>query len=491
MVTLGKQKCDWPIDAGYTPSEHGVGIVHLGIGAFHRAHQAVYTDDALAKSGGDWRTVGVSLRSREIVDALNAQDGKYHLVVRTEDADKPDVRVIGSVAGALSAQDGVEDILAALTRPETRIVSLTITEKGYEVVRSTGEIDIASAAISADLAKPETPKTAIGLIVRALDLRRQAGTGAFTVLSCDNLPENGKLTRAAVESFARHIAPELARWISQNVRFPSAMVDRITPAGIDVLRSEIKKITGEVDLVPVETEPFSQWVVEDDFCAGRPDWHLVGALMVEDVAPYEKMKLRMLNGAHSMLAYAGFINGKTYVRDVMQDANMAELVAKHIAAAARTLDPLPEINLSDYAHDLAERFSNPNIAHETYQIAMDGSQKLPQRIFEPALVAISRKNSTTSFAFATAAWIRYLLGKHDNGDAYALRDPREGEFSDLPKTCGGDAVAWVNAIFQLPDLVPTALADNATFKREVQKYLARMIDVGMPRAITEFLEDNH
>lgn len=483
MTVTDTVENSWQSTLGYTPDDHDVGIVHIGAGAFHRAHQAVYTDDALAKSGGDWRILGVSLRSAETANALNAQNGLYNLVVRSDQADAPAFRVIGAMAGILTAQDGIDPIITAMTDPKVRVVSLTITEKAYGLDRATGDLDLSDPVISADLRTPYAPRTAIGLIVRVLQLRRQLGHNAFTALSCDNLPDNGRLLRSAVLGYAHQIDPDLAGWIADNARFPCTMVDRITPACTPELIQETQDLTGLADQAPIETEPFSQWVIEDDFCNGRPAWDEVGVLMVDDVAPYENMKLRLLNGAHSMLAYAGFLSGHTYVRDVMTDPVLSQLVARHIKTATATLAPLEGIDFDAYGRALLERFRNPNIAHETYQIAMDGSQKMPQRIFEPAAKAIAQGNDSDTFSFATAVWIRYLLGRHDTGETYALRDPRETELASLCKSCDEDPEALVAAVFALPNLVPTELAAISEFQKAVQSCLKQMLANGMQSAI--------
>lgn len=446
----------------YDPSAHGVGIVHIGPGAFHRAHQAVYTDDVLAKSGGDWRILGVSLRSADLARALDAQGGIYTLVVKGEGP--TGYRRIGSLKGVLAASDGMEPIHAALADPGVKIVSLTVTEKAYRLPEP-GD---------------ETPH-AIGVIVEGLARRKAAELPPFTVLSCDNLPDNGHFTRRAVLDLATRRDPALADWIAAEGRFPSTMVDRITPRKTDALLSEVEEATGFADRVPVVTEPFLQWVIEDDFACGRPAWEEAGALLVKDVAPYEKMKLRMLNGAHSMLAYAGFLSGRTYVRDVMADADLSALVSRHIRAAAAPLDPLPGVDFETYADDLLARFRNPSIAHETRQIAMDGSQKLPQRIFSPALDAAGRGQDLAPFAFATAAWLAYTAGRKDDGSTYPLNDPREAELSALPPA-PADRVA---AAFALPGLVPDVLAANTAFREATAATLSTMTSGGMSAAIRE------
>jgi fructuronate reductase len=261
------------------------------------------------------------------------------------------------------------------------------------------------------------------------------------------------------------------------------MVDRITPAATRKTFDDVRALTGYDDPGAVETEPFSQWIIEDDFVAGRPDWEAGGALFVSDVAPYEKMKLRMLNGAHSMLAYSGFLAGHRYVRDVMGDPALAALVARHMKAAAATLEPVPGVDLGRYATDLQERFRNPAIAHETYQIAMDGTQKLPQRLLEPATVALERGHGMDAFAFAVAAWMRYALGRRENGEGYALRDPREKEIAAALERAGKDGDAVAGALFALPGLFPSALTGDTGWTDAVRRKLSVMMQEGMRAAI--------
>jgi fructuronate reductase len=491
MNTPTPQVSPWPTALGYVPEDHGTGIIHIGVGAFHRAHQAVYTDDALAKFGGDWRIMGVSLRSAATAQALNAQAGRYHVVIRSDQAASPECRVIGAIAGVLTAQDGFDPILDALTDPKIKIVSLTITEKAYAIDRQSAGLNRADPLIAADLKNPSAPQSVIGLLVRALQLRKENGHPAFTMLSCDNLPDNGHLLRAAILGFAAEISADLAAWIKDNASFPCTMVDRITPASTPALLEETRTVTGFNDRAAIETEPFSQWVVEDDFCEGRPAWEKVGALIVDDVAPYEKMKLRMLNGAHSLLAYTGFLSGYPYVRDAMQDPTLSALVARHINNAAATLAPLGEFDFSVYGADLIARFQNPNIAHETYQIAMDGSQKMPQRIFEPALETLDSHGDFDSFAFATAAWIRYLMGYDYRGQSYALRDPREAELAQVCQEAGSEPAALVAGIFALAGLVPVRLAAHAEFIASVEAHLTRMLSAGMETAVEAATGENH
>lgn len=465
---------------GYDPQSHGRGIVHLGIGAFHRAHQAVMTDSALAAQGGDWRITGISLRSTEVARAMNPQHGLYTLIERG--AAGSSARVIAAIQDVIAADPAAA--LAAMVDPKVRIVTLTVTEKGYGIDRTTRDADPRHPAVAADLADPRHPSGALGLLTEALRLRRDAGVSPFTVLCCDNLPENGALLRAGVTGFARLVDPALADWIAAHVAFPASMVDRITPAATPESLAEAQRQIGCIDLAAVETEPFLQWVIEDHFPTGRPAWEAAGALFVADVAPYERMKLTMLNGSHSMLAYAGFLSGRKYVRDVMADPALAALVARHHDAAAQVLPPLPGIDLAAYAKALQNRFRNPAIAHETFQIAMDGTEKLPQRIFQPAVMALDQGRDLRPFAFATAAWMRYALGETDGGQPYALRDPREAEIrAALSPARREGATAVSQALLDLPRFLPEPLRIAPAWRQMIGEILSVMISEGMAEAI--------
>ena len=442
------------LNSRFQPKDCGVGIVHIGPGAFHRAHQAVYTEDAMRASGGDWRIECVSMQSTAVADTLNAQDGLYTLVTRGETGTS--FRQIESIARVQAARRDVAPVRNALQRPETRIVSLTITEKGYQPT-----------------------ERIMGLIADALVFRFDHQIPPFSILSCDNLAENGAVLRNAVLGALASVKPDYVELVSDQVTFPSTMVDRITPATTQALIDEVAVKTGVHDKAPVETEAFSQWVIEDRFSCDRPDWEAAGALLVSDVAPYEKMKLRMLNGAHSMLAYAGHLSGQKYVRDVMADPHLARLVDSHMKAAAQTLDPIPAVDFSEYRSALLSRFRNPHLAHETYQIAMDGSQKLPQRIFAPTLDAIARGQDIAPFSFATAAWLYYLGGCRDDGSKYDLRDPREAEIVVLP-TVPADRF---DAMCGLDNLMPSNLASHEAYRTATVELLESMSENGMMKTV--------
>ena len=460
----------------YDPVAHGIGVLHIGLGAFHRAHQAVCTDDALAAQGGDWRISAVSLRSVETVDALAAQDGLYTLIERGAEGDH--ARVIAAIAETLAAARGIAPVLDRLAEPAVKVVTLTVTEKAYGIDRTAMDIDPEHAAVAHDLAHPDAPQGVLGLLVLGLRQRRAKGHPPPAILCCDNLPDNGALLRAGVVGFARRCDPELADWIAAEVAFPASMVDRITPAATDETVALAARLTGLDDPAAIETEPFFQWVIEDHFPLGRPAWEAGGAIFAPDVAPFERMKLRMLNGAHSLIAYAGFLSGHAYVRDAMADAPLAALVDRHMRAVAATVGSLEGIDLDAYRAALIQRFANPAIAHQTYQIAMDGSEKIPQRIVAPALDALAAGQDVAPFAFAVAAWLRYARGQAEDGTAYALRDPREAELSAAAQ---GDAAQVVKAMAALPGLFPDPLKGD--FLTLVEERLHVMLTDGMAAAI--------
>lgn len=468
---------------GYDPAAHGTGILHLGLGAFHRAHQAAYTDAALAAGGGDWRIAAVSLRSTGLVDALGEQDGLYTLVERGAEGDR--ARVIAALSETLAAARDIEPVLARFADPGVRLVTLTVTEKAYGIDRAAMDIDADHPAVAADLAAPRAPSGVLGLLVEGLRRRRAAGLPAPTILCCDNLPENGVLLRAGVLGFARRVDAELAGWIEGAVSFPSSMVDRITPAATDETLARAHDLTGLEDRAAIETEPFTQWVIEDDFPQGRPAWEAAGAVFVADVAPYERMKLRMLNGAHSLIAYAGYLAGHVHVRDAMRDPALSALVDRHMRAAGRTVGALPDIDLDRYRADLLARFANPAIAHQTYQIAMDGTEKLPQRLLAPAVEALEASDDLSTYATAVAAWMRYAQGTDGAGRPHDLRDPREAEIRAVLAKAGPEPAGIATALMALPDLFPAALRDSAAFRDAVVRRLAAMQGAGMAGALAQ------
>ncbi len=412
---------------GYHPASVGVGIVHLGIGAFHRAHQAVYVDDCLAEGAGDWRILGVSLRSPAVRDQLVPQDGLYTLVERSSGSER--LRIIGSVADVLVASEDPARVIAAIADPAAHIISLTITEKGYCHDPATGALDDRNPDIVHDRANPDTPRSAIGFLAAGLAARKSAGSGPLTILSCDNLPHNGAVLRGVLTAFVASRDLALADWLAANVRFPATMVDRIVPATTDADRAALATRLGMDDAAMVKAEPFSQWVIEDDFAGPRPPFETVGAQLVADVRPFELAKLRMLNGAHSTIAYLGLMRGYSFVHQAIADPAIAATVRLLMDEAAATLPVVPGLDTAAYSSALIERFANSALDHRLAQIAMDGSQKLPQRLIGTIVDTHAAGRRSTAAAIGLAAWMRHFAGPHVD-DPLAQRLRAVGKASD-------------------------------------------------------------
>jgi fructuronate reductase len=395
------------------------GIVHIGLGAFHRAHQAVFTQRALEADFGPWGIVAVNLRSPEPVEALEAQDGLYSITVRSEEGDRSEV--IGATVDWICAARDPQRVLDTLADPQIKIVTLTVSEKAYGLDPVTGGLDRAHPAVAADLQAGEAPVGVLGFLIHGLRLRYVAGLPPFTVLCCDNLPSNGKVIRRLVLEMADIIEPALAKWIAAEGAFPCSMVDRIVPAATGDTRSRAAGLLGVSDSLALDTEPFLQWVIEDEFVSGRPSWQAGGAIFADNVEPYEKMKLRLLNGSHTLLAHLGVLNGLDYIRDVMAVPELAAKARTHMQEVVTTLDPVPGIDLPAYMDELLARFSNPTIAHRNIQISLDTTQKLPQRLLSPALDALAKGESGAATAYAVGVWMAAVAKRGD------CDDPRRDE----------------------------------------------------------------
>jgi fructuronate reductase len=386
------------------PRSLPVGIVHLGLGAFHRAHQAVFTEDAVAAAGGDWGICGVSQRSAAVIEQLAPQDGLYTVLARGAHVE---ARVIGTVRELLFSGTQAAEVVARMADPAVRITTLTVTEKGYRHDPATGRLR-GDEATRADAAGGP-PRTVVGQLVRGLQARMTADAGPHTVLCCDNLASNGRTLSRLVGDFLDLMggAEPLRAWIAEGVSFPNTMVDRIVPATTDADRAEARVLIGLDDAGVVTTEPFRQWVIEDDFRAGRPAWDTAGALFTSDVTPYEVMKLRLLNGSHSMLAYLGVLAGYDTIADAM--AHFAGAV-QHLMRddVEPTLDVPAGFDVAAYQQQLLTRFANPALRHRTVQVAMDGSQKLPQRLLGTLRDRRAAGAEPRWAALAVAAWMRWV-----------------------------------------------------------------------------------
>ncbi|MCK3780181.1 mannitol dehydrogenase family protein [Ensifer sesbaniae] len=454
--------------SSYRPEEHRYGIVHLGLGNFARAHLLSYTEDALEAAGGDWRVVGASLRGSTLDSLLNPQDYRYTLLERGAETK---ASVIGALHSLISGREHIPDVLSAMTSPECRIVSLTVTEKGYGLAGD-GGLDAAHPDIAHDLSEPRSPQGVIGLISAALALRHTNGLPPFTAISCDNLPHNGRRVREGVLEFARAVyGPSLALWIESEAAFPSTVVDRITPTPAETTSALARAETGYDDMAAIETEPFRQWILEDSFCTGRPAWDAVGAILVPDILDYERMKLWMLNGTHSLIAYCGCLYGKSFVKDVMADPCLNKLVTRHLQAVSSAIGRLG-IDLDAYAEMLKERFSNPEIAHATAQIAMDGTQKLPQRITAPALAALNHGTDFEPFAFAIAVWIVYAERWAKGLAAYEISDPQGAIIREALSQAVGDADLLRAVHHSFPHILPAQLM-SGNFRAALKENMSR------------------
>ena len=439
-----------------TRSAPAAGIVHLGLGAFFRAHGAIYTEEAVAASGGNWGIVGVSLQSGTMRDALQPQGGTYIALELVPEGRK--ARHVQVVSDVLVAPEDPQAVLELMADPAIRIVTLTVTEKGYCHQPSTGALNLSHPDIAHDLSS-DLPVSAPGFLVRALELRRARGLRPFTVLTCDNLPENGRVVRGVVIELARRIDPALADWIASEARFPATMVDRIVPATKPEDIAEVAALVGTQDMAPVMHEPFRQWVIEDDFVDdARPDWGAVGAQLVKDVTPFEHMKLRMLNGTHSSLAYLGYLGGHETISDTVADPAYARFVKALWQDEIIPNLAAPEgVSLSDYAEALFARYANPAIRHRTWQIAMDGSQKLPQRILGTLAEAISAGRPCPGLILAVAAWMRYVGGVDEAGQPIDVKDPLAERLRALSDSAEGGADK-VRALLTLREVFPPELA---------------------------------
>jgi fructuronate reductase len=460
---------------GYDRANITAGIVHLGIGAFHRAHQAAMTETCLKAGARDWGIIAASLRSPETRDALAPQDGLYTLGVK--DGTGTRFQVIGAVQQVLVAPENPSALIAAMAAPTTRIVSITISEKGYCHDPATGALNEAHPDIVHDLADMSAPRTSVGLIVAALAKRRAAGLQPFTVLCCDNLPSNGKTVKRVITRFASLLQPAFGDYLRDNLACPCTMVDRIVPATTDADRAEVAAL-GVEDRWPVMTEPFLQWVIEDDFPLGCPAWEIAGAEFVPDVAPYELMKLRMLNGSHSMLAYLGTQAGLTYVADAASDADFARLLDGYWRETAPTLPSAPGLDAADYARRLKTRFLNPEIRHRLIQIAMDGSQKLPQR--QLGTYRDLRKTGAAfgHIALTTAAFLRFMTGRDAQGQPFAVNDPLASEFTARAAQSGLEPGKLVPALLGITKVFGD-LSEDGAFRSAVIRSMERMNTEGV------------
>lgn len=463
------------------------GIVHLGTGAFHRAHQAVYFDALLRAGYKDWMIQGASLRSARVSEQLNPQDGLYTVIERADATRKHNL--IGSIKSVLSAPDEPHRLIDAMADPHVSLITLTVTEKGYRPALATGGLDMNDPDTVHDLANPDQPRTALGFIVAALARRMTDGAPPVTILSCDNMPENGETTRRGVLALASESQPELAAWIDHACAFPSSMVDRIVPATTELDISELCEQSGYRDDGMVRTEPFSQWVVEDWFFGRRPPLEKVGVQLTKDVAAWEKAKLRMLNAAHSALAYFGGLAGHEYIHEAISAPGFEAFVNQIWDEAETTLDPVEGFDAHSYRSDLTRRFKNSALNHRTYQIAMDGSQKLPQRCLNSIRARRTMGLDSPALVLTVAAWMLWQSGLRDTGDTFTVDDPISDQTSQLITAHGDDVPSLVKSFLKLEAVFIPELSEDEKFVQALTLSYAELSQEGAGAWLKDKLGD--
>lgn len=410
---------------GYDRSALTVGIVHFGVGGFHRAHQAMVVDDLLRQGlAADWAICGIGVLPQDsrMRDVMRDQDGRYTLVLKHPDG-RREAREIWSIVQYLFAPDDPEAAIERMADPGVRIVSLTITEGGYSIDQVTGAFDASSPAVAADLAPDAVPATVFGLVTEALRRRRERGVPPFTVMSCDNIQGNGHIARRVFTAFATLKDRELGEWIAAEVSFPNSMVDRITPVTTDRDRDEIAAEFGVEDAWPVVAEPFFQWVLEDAFPGGRPPYERAGVQLVDDVEPYELMKLRLLNASHQGMCYFGRLSGYAYAHEAARDPRIAELLMRYMdEEATPTLRPVPGVDLDQYKRTLLERFGNEYVLDTLARLCAESSDRIPKWLLPVVREQLAQGGPVRLSAAIVASWARYAEGTGESGESFDVVD---------------------------------------------------------------------
>ena len=466
----------------YGAADLSAGIVHFGVGNFHRSHQAVYLD-ALFNKGldRDWAIVGAGVRAtdNDMRTKLGAQD--YLTTVVEQDTSRSSAHVTGAMIDFLPVGDG-ESIIAKLADPAIRIVSLTVTEGGYYIDPATQRFDAAHADIVADAAAPNAPRTTFGLILAGLARRRAAGIVPFTVMSCDNIPGNGHVTSNAVTGLARLFNQELADWVEANVAFPNSMVDRITPATSQRERDLLSQNFGIEDAWPVFCEEFTQWVLEDHFTAGRPALQQVGVQFVEDVAPFELMKIRILNGGHAAIAYPAGLLDVHFVHEAMEDEQIRSFLAKlEREEIIPTVPPVPGTDLVAYSQLIERRFANAKIGDTITRLCYDGANRQPKFILPTALARAQAGQSLEGLALVSAFWARYCYGESDSGATIAPNDPSWERLTTLAREAKNNPAAWLSMTDVFGEL-----ASNPAYVASFTEALERIWAQGTRAALAHY-----
>ncbi|WP_250034496.1 mannitol dehydrogenase family protein [Paractinoplanes maris] len=460
------------VPAGCRPriSAPAPGIVHLGVSAFHRAHQAVFTEEAMAAGGGDWGIVHVAPHSPQIVGAMRAQDGLFSVTALGPEGTS--TRVVGSSAGQLLAAADPDAVVALLADPAVRIVTLTVTEKGYRLDGATGRM-LLDDELRADLETDRAPRTVPGLLIRGLCARRRAGAGPIALVSCDNLPANGHRMRGLIDTLA--VAKGISDWVRENVTCPGTMVDRIVPATTAETLTLAAETLGVRDRAAVNGEPYRAWVIEDDFPAGRPAWDLAGAVMTGDPRPWETLKLRTLNGVHSAIAYLGAVAGHETIAAALTMPGLETAVRLFIAEdIAPSLEPPDGVDTIAYGDEVLVRFENPAIAYRTTQVAGDGTQKLPPRVLHTIQDRRAAGEMPRWGALVVAAWMRFVQGVTDDGQPLPLDDPLADRIRARLAAAPATPEGVVEALLGLDTVFNPQLADDAEFRAVLVGWLTSL-----------------
>jgi len=463
-----------------------IGMAHIGVGAFHRCHQGEYTDDALETEFGPWGVVGVNIRGPNLSQTLGAQAGLYTRALRKED--EVDLRIIGCIRRTIDAEGDIEPALDALSAPAIRVVTLTVTEKGYCHRPATGRLDESHPDVIHDLAAGVAPRSLPGVLVAALERRMRRGAGGVTLVSCDNIPANGRVLASVVKELAARRTPDLVGWLADHVRFPSTMVDRIVPATTKSDLAFVAQALGLEDRAAVVGEPFRQWTIEDSFLAGRPRWEAGGAEFVRDVTGHELIKMRVLNAAQSTLAYLGLLCGFDYTYEDVRDPVLFDFVRRMLET--ETAPCLPSgtgVDIKAYVAQTFARLHNKAIAHRNHQIATDGSQKIVQRLLNPIRDRMARGGSYDHLAAAVAAWMAYLCAASSRfGARWAPDDPWGERVRRIADETGPQSAILTARILALDAIFGADLGKNETFCSTIAGHLAAFLS-GDPRPRLEAL----
>lgn len=470
----------------YDRKQASAGIVHFGVGGFHRAHQAMYLNRLMNQGQAlDWGIIGMGVMESDqrMRDVLKDSDGLYTLVVKNPDGSR-EVEVIGSILDFLYAPDDINAAINQLADPAIRIVSLTVTEGGYNVHPVTGEFNTANPAIAADLANPQAPRTTFGLISAGLKLRRARGIAPFTVMSCDNIQGNGEVAHKMFGAFASALDAEFGQWVQENVSFPNSMVDRITPVTTDADRADVTQRYGIEDGWPVVCEDFEQWVLEDKFVAGRPPYEEAGVQLVDDVVPYELMKLRLLNATHQGLCYFGHLAGYQAVHDVARNKLFADFLLRYMKNEAEpTLRELPGVDLDAYQHKLIERYSNEYVADTVARLCADSSDRIPKWLMPVVRENLAADREVTLSAAIVASWARYAEGTDEAGEEITIVDRLAEEVKTAAAKHSEDPLAFLRQRDLFGDVI-----DDERFTTPYLKTLESLHQQGAVATLAQLMD---